>query len=209
MDLLGLRAAIREQTGLSSNDAQFPDSVLTGIVNAGLRKIANRRRWPWLKDTTTFATVSGTGDYALSGVTAWKKTLQLWITDDTPMIPHLTLEALNHRYGSGQGRPSEYAVLERRIYLRAIPQEAYTVNHEYLRTETALAADGATPLLPAEHHDIAVAYMCYLTMRRARQNDAAADFLGEYREGIRDLLRDSHEVEARPTVRNRSDWQYG
>lgn len=153
-----LVAAIRTETGWTSDDGMTTDPVLQDLIAKVLRIISIEHDWDWLKTSEAISTVAGTVAYT-PGAT-WAKTEGVRVDADYgSWLQQVSAEEADSYllYGDARGRPEVFAVRGGQIVLRPIPDAVYALTHYFYKVEPALASDSDSPLLPAQFHDGVVA----------------------------------------------------
>jgi hypothetical protein len=186
MQLSAIRTEVRTRSGLNSSDANFTDAILTTLINASLRQISIAEDWPWLQVTTTANTVAGTETISLAA--NCRKVVQM-------QYEHRDLRYVQfrdrHMYYALTGYPSVFSESAGSYYIWPTPDAVYTIQYSYYRTtETALSADGDTPLLPDWAIDLLISKVCSLVARRNRDKDLENVFYAEYRQVLADIKDD-------------------
>jgi len=207
-ELIDLRADFRARLGVNAADRMFPDDVVTGFINAGLRMMATDYDWPWLQAEASFSTAAGIhGPY--NPPADWTRTL--WIArdgTDMELRQRRDLQRFIGFNGNGSsGHPSLYAVSGDRIYLAPTPSEVFTIQHGYIRKEDALVADDDQALCPEEYDDLIVCYALILAGQRLKDSTIVNMYqgaVGDWKRRVADNVRRS----ASPSrIRVRRDWQ--
>lgn len=138
------------------------------LINSVYRRVSAMHQWPWLEVTKTFSTTPGTDTYTFSGltVTDFVHAQSLRIYDS------VTGEALGSQLYlrpqdfydiqreavTASGTPEAWTVdnANGQIVLWPIPDVAYSVEFHYVKRPPELSADGDTPLMDSEYHDVLV-----------------------------------------------------
>lgn len=169
MTLAEIRDSIRVRLGVASADSFYTNAVLTDLVNEGLYAMCMEADWPWLQVSTTFDTVAGTQAYTPPA--SWVRTKAL--TPDEGADSLLLLSLIEMReLGDEQvdrGFPRLYTVYGEEILLGPVPDEIYTIKHDYIRTEDQLDQDNDVPILPVQWH-YALVHLC-TALGQLRQNE--------------------------------------
>jgi hypothetical protein len=88
-------------------------------------------------------------------------------------------------------RPTEYALApDGTIRFGPKPDAAYRVRGEYVKTPQVLAANGDTPEMPAQHHDLIVWRAIMLIAGHDESDPAYQQASAKYGEGMLNLMRD-------------------
>ncbi len=196
-----LRQEVLETAGLASDDARFPEATLDRMINRGLRSLSAEHIWPWLQDSETLTTVSGTESYAPAS--AWVRTKRL--TCEGYDLVEMQVESATP-FLEGTGAPVGYFIEEDEIHLVPVPDGVYSVEHVYEAEEPELTSGSDSPLLPDRYTDWLVYTVLVQVATRLRDD-------GLYRIADRErskwYRRSSDEVR-RSTgslpVRTRNDW---
>lgn len=85
---------------------------------------------------------------------------------------------------AASGRPTAYAVLGEELHFYPTPDAPYELSLRYWRLPQDMEADGDEPEIPAQYHDILIAYA--MQKAYARENDYAASnfWKGEWEAGM-------------------------
>lgn len=169
MTLAEIRNSIRVRLGVASNDAFYTNEVLTDIVNEGLYAMCMEADWPWLQVSTTFSTAAGTQAYTPPA--SWVRTKALTPDEGADSLVLLSLIEIRE-FGDEEedrGFPRYYTVWDEDILIAPVPDEIYTIKHDYIRTEDQLDQDNDTPILPVQWH-YALVHLC-AGIAQLRQNE--------------------------------------
>lgn len=204
MNLEQARNAVRVRLGVPASDNFWTDTTLTDLVNEALQAVTTEFSWPWLEATTTFATVAGTQTY--TPPTTWQRTKAL-IIDGTDALQWRSLEEIREFPTTTRGRPVFYTVFAEQLLLAPVPDAVYTINHDYLRTEPALALNTDTPLMQAQYHYAIVEFAAYLGHLRSgdssRYSNKAQDALNNYKTWLQRITDNRRRTTANMRVRVR------
>lgn len=177
MNLAQIRDAIRTRIGVPTGDTFYTDQVLTDLANEALSAISTELDWPWLETSTTFTTVSGTGTY--TPPVDWSQTRSLCI-DSYDAMEWRSLPEIREYPTTVLDLPRVYTVSGDQLLLRPVPSGAYTVTHDYVRTEQTLVTDADVPFMPNEFRYSIVAFACHLAYLRSGDVQRAIAALGDY-----------------------------
>lgn len=153
---------------------------LVNWVNLAYKQIQARRNdWSWLRGEFSGATIAGVRRYTLPNLDSSVTRFRSWIIDTARnaepsisiylpadgqsterwLIP-MDWDVFRKLYLVGsaattQDYPSHCAIdPSNQLVLHAIPDAAYTVSGEYMKSPQNLAADDDTPEMPATHHPL-------------------------------------------------------
>lgn len=194
MTLAQLRDAIRVRLGVATNDSFYGTATLNDLANEALQAISTEMDWPWLTDSTTFATVGGTATYALPATSV--STLQLIIDGYAPMNLR-SIQEIRTWPVVDRGVPSEYTIHDEQIVLRLVPDGIYTVIHDFVRFEPALTQDSDEPLMPEQYHFAIVHMAAALAFERSgdvRRHESALQGYSRWLIRMRDNARRSKQL---------------
>lgn len=178
------------------DDHGFSDVAVTRklqFLNRVYKSICARQKWPFL-ETELVNTVSA-GTTAITIAADWRETLKLSVysgsqTDITSLRPE-QFEYLRDHFGdlestSARGRPIYYYFEGNAISLYPIPDQTYSVIHEYLKRPASLVqADIETAILvPPDHHDVLVLGTLSKLYKMEDDSDLAADFKNDFNEAL-------------------------
>jgi hypothetical protein len=198
MTLTEMRTAVRTRMGNPSTDGFFTDAQLTDMINEALQAISSEDDWPWLQTSENISLTAGDGSYAPHA--SWTRTKQLYITNFEPLVM-ISLAEINEI--TSQGQPEYYHIYDEEILVRPIPTVAATLIHQYIAKETALSADGDTPVMPSMFHYAIVAFACYLAQLRQGRQELAQIELRAYNDWYRRMVsfRRRSQLPIRPRIR--------
>lgn len=202
-DLTDIRTEVRRRIAMSSSDTQLDDTVLTGLVNAAIRKLSLMHDWPWLiaTDATWTATVAGTAGY--TPASDWRKTLYIVVDDDQLM--QLKQPQDIWRYSQQDGFPLFYTVENGTISLYPNPDAVYNVRHVYVKTETALSNDTDEPLVPLWALDLVIELAAVLAAKRLRDRELAREMEAEFQYNLDSIKDDIRKTRQHPVPKHRTD----
>lgn len=186
MNLALFRDAVRTRIGVPNSDTFYTDPALNDLVNEAVQAVSADADWPWLQESTTFATVSGTGEYVVP--VDWVETRVLCIDDYDAMEPR-TLAEIREYPTSVTDVPTVYTVSGDALLLRPTPSGVYTVTHDYMKNENTLTNDADVPLMPSQFHYSVVAYACHLAYLRSGDVQRATAALTDYANWKTRMLR--------------------
>lgn len=183
------RTAVRTRLGNPSTDSFFSDTNLNDLIDEAVLTLGTEADWPWLQAVgTNISTVNGTATYTISD-TSYTRTRGLSIDGYDPLEERSLLD-LRGMPTASKARPKFYAVSGLTLHLRPVPDAVYTVVHDIVKAEIALAADGSSPLLPIMYDYAVVAKAAELGHLRQRDGARAEAQLAEYRAWV-DRMRDN------------------
>lgn len=195
MNLTSLKAAVLDRTGILSTDALATSASLTLAINAAIHRIetANPNGWDWLRSPASFTLVPGTGSYGfaaisfVSGIGSFSKVVEAHYVASGVEYPlrRVTHSVLRTQFlSTASGRPEQYAVEGRTVYLAPLPANADTVRLTVVLEEPDLASGSDTPLMTAIFHDAIVEQAAALIFRRTQNLGAAQVADAEARQWI-------------------------
>ena len=199
-----LPTAVTGQSGLLLNIVEWTAQAWTLIQNL-------HTNWDWMHSTYTKSTTSGVGTYT---PTAFSITsLRTWAPDlpEEQYYPHtsyLTSDGVAYeaalvqisykqyrtRYQRGtqtNNAPTEWAISPaNEIMLGPIPDADYTIQGEYYKQATVLAANGDIPAMPTYFHDMVVWRALMLMGGYDEANFQLSDATAKYDEYLERLTKD-------------------
>lgn len=161
--LIQLRASLRTRLGVPASDAYYTDAVCTELVNAALHYNETEQAWPWLEKDVVLFTAAGVVTYALPA--DYRSTIGL--SDPSGFDLEQTDAKTVRLLITAVGAPKMWDVLGTNLRVAPAPTGIQALNHNYVGTETDLAADGDTPKLPAVWHQAVVECAAWFAFRRA------------------------------------------
>jgi hypothetical protein len=161
-------AGVRTRLGNPSTDGFFTDAQIGDMINESLQYNNTLADWPWTKTSTPLSATAGTATYSLPA--DWVKTRALTI-DGFDTMQELSLKEIREQPTATQGQPTSFAVENELIHLRPVPNQAYTVIHDYLKKESELSGV-QEPLMPDMWRYSIIEYAVYLA--HMRQGDMGA-----------------------------------
>lgn len=194
MNLGTMRTALETILGVPSSDGFYSSTQKNSLINEALQAVSTETVWPWLSDSTTFATVAGTATQAVPN--DWMRTKNLVIDGYNPMRS-ISLQEIRAIPTTSRGLPTLYTVHDEVIVMRLVPDAVYTVIHDYEKVEPALSSDSDTPLMPSQFHYSIVHFAAHLAHVRAGNAQKAATSLADYNGWIR-RMRDNRRRIAGP-----------
>lgn len=185
MNLAAARDAVYLRTGYDPTDTLLTPERVSQCLRSALRFIASEHDWDWLQDTETLTTTANQ-NYVTPGET-WIRTLNLTGPDDNPMTRVPWGEFRGYPTTS-QGTPNYWSDRIGRLYLWPVPDGAYALTHDFIRTETSLQQDTDEPRLPEQFQDGWIEYASHLAFRRRGEPERAVEALTSYQEWQRVTL---------------------
>ena len=163
--------------------------------------------WGWMRQTTTFTTVNGQGNYPF-GTAAGQNGIVLtnfgmWVPDSSRnyvtatgtnseiFMGDIAYETWRNRYQYGAlritpSRPMEIAVApDKTLCLGPVSLAGYTVSRDYYTAPVELVADADIPALPLQFHRLIV----YGAMKLYAFNKAAPEVMEEANENFTKYMR--------------------
>lgn len=208
MQLQDIRTRVRERLGMSTNDTAVTNAILTQLINASIRKIDLMHDWPWLvaTDATFTTTVAAQASYSQASsevASNWRKTLFIISGDNYQLIYKQEKDLA--RFAQISGHPSFYTIEGDTIIISPKPDEAYTIRHVYIKTQTALSADTDEPSTHDWAMDAVIENVAMLTAARLRDKDLYRMMQDQWSDtlvSLRDELRRTRQM---PKAQHRSD----
>lgn len=205
MNLGQLRAACYANLGTDAGDGLIVPASVNLHINRAVHDIEQESDWPWLETSETVAIVAGTDQYTPGAVGgSWLRTR--WVEDDTQkVIEWYSRQELADRWRiSTVGKPVEFSVYQDKIWLRPVPDQAYTYTHFYQKFEADLVNDSDTTLMPATYHSGLVDYATYLAFKSSRETERANLAFQSYTDRMKRMKeRAKRRVDLPGKVRNR------
>lgn len=198
LNLEEMRDAVRVRVGVPASDSFFDQVTLDSIINEALQHVSLDRDWPWLDETTTFVTVSGTQSYVPPA--DWLRTKSLIISTPTEYetLQWRSLQEIREIGNSTTelGLPYLYTIYADEILLAPAPAGVYTFRHDYIAQEPQLQANTDEPRMPEQFRWSVVQFAVYLA--QLRQGDMARAQAAM--QGYNQWLERMHEHTQRVTV---------
>jgi len=194
VQLSAIRTEVNRQVGLPLDPL-----LVTQLINASLRRIADHRDWPWL-------------DLAESGLwpaaevhplVAAAKSVKSVIVSDQRLNSIAEADADSY---DGTWHYDGYSVTGRQLRVVPRPAEGAAFTIRYIAYENTLTADANEPLLPNAHIDAVVALVCSMAHNRPEGNTGARDrFRDEYTDTLRGMVRAARPTRGARQARTRQD----
>lgn len=195
-----IRTAVKERLAIPSiGDGLLPDSTLNSLINRSLATISAAKEWPWLLDTYTMNFVGGSSHLPNDFVRA----RQLVIND----APVLWLQLEDFLKPDRISAVYSWTIIGAQARLTPIPSTDTTGTLYYYRSEPELLSDYSTPLMPALHHSLIVAYTAYLAALTRQDESRAAVYQAEY-QSILNNMRDDLKQNSSRRIRYDTGYQY-
>ena len=174
MNLGQIRARAYANLGTDANDGLLTPTLLNLFANDALHAVEQESDWPWLETSETISVLAGTDHYT-PGATGGRWLRTRWIEDDVQkVIEWYSRQQLGDRWRvTTVGKPVEFSIYADTIYLRPVPDAAYTYVHFYQQYELDLVADTDTPAMPATYHGAIVDYVCFEAFKASRESERA------------------------------------
>jgi hypothetical protein len=155
MTLSDIRAAVRER----ADDPTFDNIKLDRWTNWVLDDIYTRYNFPFMEASTTFNTVDGTQEYALTGIASDIDKIRL-LTDTTndvvlDYIDPIELEQADPA-NDDESKPYKWTVYNDTLKLWPTPDAAYVIKVTYKKVPAHLTANTESPLIPERYQEIVV-----------------------------------------------------
>lgn len=195
-----IRTAVKERLAIpSSGDGILTDTVLNSLINRALATISAAKEWPWLLDTYTMNLVGGSAHLPNDFVRA----RQLVVND----APVLWLQLEDFLKPDRISAVYSWTIIGAQARLSPIPSTDQTGTLYYYRSEPELLSDYSTPLMPALHHSLIVAYTAYLAALTRQDEGRAAVYQAEY-QMILNNMRDDLKQNSSRRIRYDTGYQY-
>jgi len=211
---LQLAQKVAEKSGTVTDGQPTAVTGLTGRLKKVVDMTAeawrdiqrSRREWLWMRQEFSGNTSSGIAEYAPASFAVTDHSR--WVTGDRAIYVSDTSIGFsdegwireidwNHfmdkwkRGSHDNNRPIEYSIApNRRIHFGPTPDKDYTIRGEYVQSVQDLAANGDTPAMPAEFHDLIVWRGIFLLTGHDEAVWQHSDVYNEYRVMMADLTED-------------------
>jgi hypothetical protein len=155
MTLAQLRTSLQAKGyGTDSATAQ------TEMINSVYRRLAGKRRWPWMEAQATTATIAGTTNYSVAAITDWlhPDAVRIEISTEYPVLQYVDPQELRSLAHSDRARgvPQYWTYARGQLHVWPAPDRAYTLTIDYTKDPPDLTADADTPVFAATYHDVLV-----------------------------------------------------
>lgn len=208
MNFLQLAQTLRQECGVAGTgpittvgQVGQAKKLVDWINDAWLEIQGVHDTWHFMRDTFSFQTVAGTGDYtpAAAGLTDhrywFKDTLRTYKTalglGDEQWLVEWEYQVFRNTYRFGlqttqQGRPVVFAEkpMDKALMLGNVPDDIYTVMGEYQKRPMALSGDSDTPAMPEHLHQLIV----YKAMEDYAMYESAPEVLSKSEKGYSALM---------------------
>ena len=203
MQLDDIRTAVYQRLGTSTSDPNLSSSVLTGLINAGIRSINLMHDWSWLvtTDTTLTATVADQSEY--TPASDHRKTLYIRVGDDQ-LLTYKT-EADLDRLNQSIGIPRYYTIENGTIRMFPVPDAVYDIRHVYINVPADLSADSDVAVIPDWAIDLLISYVGVRAAARMRDSDLMRIMRDEWTDVYRAMLDETRRSRALPVPQHRRD----
>lgn len=176
---------IRDRAELDTNHSALTDTVLLRWINQGLNRLSLIADWPWLRATeTNSSAIAGTEQLTLP--TGWLRTILLTHVDTAEPLGRAHLKMIRRILPSQQGRPQVYAADGSRVFIRPVPNAAFSFVHDYVRSEPALGSTSASPLLPDAYNQMLIEWVAAKAFQKDRKTDKAQDAKADFFAAVKD-----------------------
>lgn len=225
MDYIGLVNAILEDVDESAI-ATGSFASATGLakrakrwVNLVCNDIFSRSNdWAWSHGIGTINTVANTESYSLPSDAVPDTIKVLYFNDTREPLWYWDYEEWFRNYNrfanvtggvADKGQPSDYTVLENKIYFWPIPDKVYTFKFPYQKKHTDLSGSTDTPIIPAEWHHVIVSGGLAKAKKFLGDDDWQAE-KNEYEHGIKLMLGQNRRyIDRAPAARVELDYYDG
>lgn len=185
MTLAELRTAVKA-FGYGNED----DTFLTSWINTAYQDVAGRARWRWTEGISTVTTTGGLPTTTLPTSLYFGDLRSITSGLATPYYINnkSEMDDLHLRTGLVNGTPQAYTILGPVIYWYPIPNAVYSYRLYVWNAPTLLAADGDTPTLPANFHQVLVLGAMMLASMRDHDTGRAQFYEGRYERMIQQMI---------------------
>lgn len=198
-----LTVKVRQRCGVSSTDGAATDTIVFGMLNAAVKRVALMHDWPWLEASESISVTAGTNEYT-PGAT-WRTTLRMY-RDGYPDLEYRQPRDMQGFISDGQtGPPLMYTVERGKIVLAPIPDTSYTLTHVFIRTETEIDDAADTPLVPTWAEDLVVAVAAHMLAASMRDQGLMKMLEAEARDMLAALRDEVRRSRAFPKPKRRKD----
>ena len=184
-----IRQFVRDITDLSTTD--LPDSLLNMYIRDGYYRILDlEKRWKFLEETFTFATVANQRAYTISAFTADPIREVVSIVDNTAIgnrLDMLGFDMAEATYVGAYdiaGNPLFYALWDAQIHLYPKPNNVRTLTCRGYREPTDWVTSGGNVDASANLHLPLVYYACSRIYQRLEDTGMAAEYKRSFDEGV-------------------------
>lgn len=173
------------------------------FLNRGQLEIANAKDWSWLFDVAnTFSTTNSEKDYTTTE-TDIKKLLNVRVTTDgyrqrlTPYSYDQFITrhpAIDETAPDQQGPVFEYTTIGRtttnqlKIVLWPVPDTAYTIEYDYLKSPASMTDDADAPVFPTAYHHLLIDYVLWKSYQHDRDLQTALIYQQNFEKGLRQMM---------------------
>lgn len=185
-----LAVKVRQRCGVASTDGAATDTIVYGMLDGAVKRIALMYDWPWLEASETITTVAGTSEYT-PGAT-WRTTLRLHRPGYADLEYRVPRDLQGYIDSGQQGAPVLYTVERGKLILAPIPDAVYPVTHVFIRTETTIDGASDVPLIPEYAEDLLVVVAAHMLAASMRDSGLmkmleaeAADLAGALKDEVR------------------------
>lgn len=164
---------------------QFSESKYRPLVavwlNDAQRKAVIQSEFRTQQEVKAFTTTSGDGTLELpSNFARW---IDFYDTELNWPLTALELREYDALVTTS-GRPTAYTVAGDQITLWPTPDAAYGLSLRYWRLPADMVADGDEPEIPAQYHEVLIAYAMNKAYLRENDYQAAATWKAEWEAGV-------------------------
>ena len=195
-----IRTAVKQRLAIPSlGDGLLPDATIDSLINRSLATISAVKEWPWLLDTHTMTFVAGTATVPNDFVRA-----RLLVINALPVMrPQLE----DFHDPDRMTATFAWTIIGNKARLNPLPTTDQTGTLYYYRSEPELLSDYSTPLMPALHHSLIVAYAAYLAAMVRQDEARAAVYQAEY-QSILNNMRDDLKQNSSRRIRYSPGYQH-
>lgn len=198
-----LATKVRQRVGVTSADGAASDTIVFGMLNAAVKRVALMHDWPWLEASETISVTAGTNEYTPGNT--WRTTLRLY-RDGYPDLEYRQPRDMQGFISDGQtGPPLMYTVERGKIVLAPIPDTSYTLTHVFIRTETEIDDAADVPLVPTWAEDLVVAVAAHMLAASMRDSGLMKMLEAEARDMLAVLRDEVRRSRAFPKPKRRKD----
>lgn len=175
---------VRDRAQLDANNSALTDPVLLRLINAGLQRLSLVADWPWLRATENNSLAAAAQQLTLP--TGWLRTILLTHSDTAEPLTRAHLKIVRRVLVTDTGRPSIYAADGSRVFIRRVPSAAYTLIHDYVRSEPALASTAGVPLITDAYAQMLVEWVAVKAFQKDRKMDEAVEAKADFFAAMKD-----------------------
>lgn len=189
--LADLRTQVYQRVNLSTGDATVTSTMVNSAINEAIVFIESMYDWDWLLSTHT-GNIAGPSTNALAFDTTSQRIKVVY--DSIGPLRHVGYSEFFTIYGSNptaqSPHPGIFTETSSGILVYPTPSQTISVTMLRVRYSTALAADGDSPLMPAQYQTAIVEYAAYLIFRNTYQFEKAHTAFSAFENWIK-IIKDN------------------